>query len=213
MIFCEKEILLYICDNLTNQSAETITNSKTVSTEEAEAKYERVLLASLQGYSLYLAKVPTEHIKKSEELNMQIISHHNFWKLSKHKTMAVQAAFFGVISAVGQKAPFLFETQKPLVVTTVFSNLDKSDPTVLPKIWECLLLITANIEVSIKTKIITLVNIILVTGKPVGFNCYLFLTICEIINGMFLSRSTLELCKSKWSGQMKYINLVVLNNG
>lgn len=147
MIFCEKEILSYIFDNLTNQSVETMTNTKTVSVEDAEARYERVLLASLQGYSLYLAKVPAEQIKKSEELNVQIVSHQNFWKLSKYKAVTVQAAFFGVISAIGQNAPFLFETQKNLAVTTVFSNLDKNDPTVLPKIWECLLLITANIEV------------------------------------------------------------------
>lgn len=148
MIFCEKEILMYILDNLISQSVETMTNCKTVSVEDAEAKYERVLLTSLQGYSLYLAKVPAEQIKKSEELNIQIVSHQNFWKLSKYKTMAVQAAFFGVISAIGQNAPFLFETQKNLAVTTIFTNLDKSDPIVLPKIWECLLLITANIEVS-----------------------------------------------------------------
>lgn len=149
IVFCEEEILSYICDNLTNQTAETLSNIKVVSPEDAEAKYERVLLSSLQGYALYLTKVSHEQIKKSEELNLKIFKHQNFWKLAKFKTTVVQAAFFGVLSAVGQNAPFLYEAEKSQVASTVFTNLDRNEPTLLPKIWETALLITSNIKVDL----------------------------------------------------------------
>lgn len=151
IIFCEEEILNYICDNLTVQTVETLSNTKIVSMEEAEAKYERVVLASLQGYSLYLSKISAEQVKKSEDLNLKIVRHQNFWKLAKHKAAVIQAAFFEVLSNIGQHAPFLYEAEKSLVVNTVFGNLDKGDALVLPKIWESVLSLTSNVAVSILT--------------------------------------------------------------
>lgn len=148
IVFCEEEILSYITDNLTNQTIETLSNTKIVSREDAEAKYERVLLTSLKGYTLYVTKVPSEQIRKSLELNAKLISNANFWKLAKYKVVTVKSAFFGVLSAVGQNAPFLFDSDKKTVINVVFANLDANEPTVLPLTWETALLIMSNIEVS-----------------------------------------------------------------
>lgn len=138
----------YITDNLTNQTMETLSNMKIVSQEDAEARYERTLLTSLKGYSLYLTKVPSDQIKKSLEINAKLISNPNFWKLAKYKAVAVKTAFFGVLSAIGQNAPFLYDVDKKVVVSVVFSNLDINDPTVLPLVWETALLVMSNVEVS-----------------------------------------------------------------
>lgn len=120
---------------------------KLVSQEDAEAKYERILLTSLKGYSLYLTKVPSEQIRKSLELNTKLISNANFWKLAKYKVVTVKAAFFGVLSAVGQNAPFLFDSDMKIVVNVVFSNLDVNEPILLPLVWETALLIMSNVKV------------------------------------------------------------------
>lgn len=147
IVFCEEEILSYITDNLINQTVESLSNTKIVSQEDAEAKYERILLTSLKGYSLYLTKVPSEQIRKSLELNLKLVSNASFWKLAKYKVVTVKSAFFGVLSALGQHAPFLFDSEKKAVVNVVFSNLDVHEPTVLPLTWETALLIMSNIEV------------------------------------------------------------------
>lgn len=147
-MFCQEEILLYIIDNLTNQTVETLSNTKVISQEDAEAKYERTLLASLKGYTLYLSKVPYDQIKKSLELNTKLISNSNFWKLAKYKVATIKAAFFGALSAMGQNAPFLYDIDKTVVVNLAFSNLDVNEPTVLPLAWETTLLIMSNVQVS-----------------------------------------------------------------
>lgn len=102
---------------------------------------------SLKGYTLYLTKVPSDQISRSRELNSKLVSNSNFWKLEKHKAASVKAAFFGVLSAVGQNAPFLYDNDKAAIVNVVFSNLDIHEPTVLPLVYETALLIMSNVEV------------------------------------------------------------------
>lgn len=95
-----------------------------------------------------MTKVPSEQIRKSLDLNMKLISNQIFWKLAKYKVATVKAAFFGVLSALGQNAPFLFDSDKKVVINMVFSNLDINEPTVLPLTWETALLIMSKVEVS-----------------------------------------------------------------
>lgn len=127
-------------------------NSKLVSAEDAEAKYERLLVSCLQGYYLYLTKVPVDQIKKVAELNNVIISNNKFWKLAKHKIPQIRSAWFEVIAALMQHAKFLLDAKAAVVTTTVFNNLDETDPSVLPHVWESALLIMSSIEVGIKNK-------------------------------------------------------------
>lgn len=51
---------------------------KNVSEEEAQAKYERVVISSLQGYCLYLEQVTSEHIRAQAVINSNIISNGKF---------------------------------------------------------------------------------------------------------------------------------------
>lgn len=149
VIFCQEEILNYIHDNLSIQSPEALNNSKMLSPEDCEAKFERVIISSLHGYSFYLEKIPIDIIEKENALNENIITNGKFWKLSKHKIALIRAAFFGVLVILIQKAPFLLKNQQNLLVSTVISNVDDSEPTVLPRVWEALLLVAINIDVSI----------------------------------------------------------------
>lgn len=54
---------------------------KNLTPEEAEAKFDRVLISCLQGYNLYLEQVPKEHLLKSIEANNNIVSNGNDKKL------------------------------------------------------------------------------------------------------------------------------------
>ncbi|GLV42170.1 Listerin E3 ubiquitin protein ligase 1 [Carabus blaptoides fortunei] len=146
IVFCQEDILSYICDNITVQTAQTLSNPKTTSPEEAEAKYERLLISSLQGYTLYLNKLSKEQLELAEEANARIISNPRFWKLSKTKVPLIRAAWFGCVTALCQHAPFVLKNEVHHVTSAVFSNLDETEPAVLSATWEAALFIISNIE-------------------------------------------------------------------
>lgn len=161
MVYCQEEILAYINDNLLVQTAQTLSNTKQVSAEDAEAKYERVLISCLQGYCLYLEKVPSDQIQNVATQNNEIISNGKFWKLAKHKVAPVRAAWFKALTVLCQKAAFLLEGKGAQVVGTVFNNLEENEPTVLPYVWEAALLTMANIKVIIFFRMLTIYSVFL----------------------------------------------------
>ncbi|XP_018571354.1 E3 ubiquitin-protein ligase listerin isoform X2 [Anoplophora glabripennis] len=146
VVYCQEEILSYINDNLLVQTAQTLSNTKNTSAEDAEAKYERVLISCLQGYCLYLEKVSSDQIQNVVTLNNDIVSNGKFWKLAKHKVSPVRAAWFKALTVLCQKAAFLLEGKGAQLVSTVFNNLEENEPTVLPYVWEAALLTMANIK-------------------------------------------------------------------
>ena len=139
---------MYIYTNLFLQNSQTLNSQKTLSVSDAEAKYERIVIASLHGYTLYLNKVKLEAISKSQDLNQKIISNAMFWKISKSKVASIRAAWFGVITALCQKASFLLVNDVAHVAVSVFSNLDESEPSVMPFVWEAALLSATTLTVS-----------------------------------------------------------------
>ncbi|KAK9879336.1 hypothetical protein WA026_004187 [Henosepilachna vigintioctopunctata] len=140
IVFCEQEILTYIHDNLLVQTPQTVCDQKHNLPEVSQAKYERVLISSLHGYSLYLNKMKKDKIEASIELNKKIISSNKFWKYAKHNLSLVRAAWFEVLTALFQKAPFLLENEESHITLATLSSIDESDPIVLPLVWQNVLL-------------------------------------------------------------------------
>ncbi|KAI4457621.1 zinc finger protein [Holotrichia oblita] len=147
IIYCQEEILNYIYDNLVVQTVQSLNNTLKGTTEDAEAKYERVVISSLHGYSLYINKVSSENIEKAEDINRKIVSSGKFWKFSKSKVVPIRTAFFGTLKTICQKAPFLLKSETEHIVSAIFQNLDETEPTVLPNIWEAVLLCVTTFEV------------------------------------------------------------------
>ncbi|XP_049297618.1 E3 ubiquitin-protein ligase listerin [Anopheles funestus] len=145
-VFCENEILEYYTRNLTVHTAITLSNPKSHTPEECENKYQRVLISSLRGYALYLSKIPTENLKKSTDKNATLLESPKFWTYHKHKTAAIRSAWFEVISALLQYAPFLVEQHQAQITTSVFQFLDETDPTVVTHVWSSIVLIQANLQ-------------------------------------------------------------------
>ncbi|XP_058829891.1 E3 ubiquitin-protein ligase listerin isoform X2 [Topomyia yanbarensis] len=144
-IFCENEILEYYTKNLTVHSAITLSNPKSHSPEECENKYQRVLIASLRGYALYISKLPEEQLRKSLAKNALLLDNTKFWSYHKHKTPAIRAAWFEVISAILQFVPFLVEQHQPQIATSVFQAMDETDPTVVMHVWSSIVLVQTKI--------------------------------------------------------------------
>uniref|UniRef100_A0A1Y1KK52 E3 ubiquitin-protein ligase listerin n=1 Tax=Photinus pyralis TaxID=7054 RepID=A0A1Y1KK52_PHOPY len=144
--YCQEEILSYIGENLTIHTSSTLSNPKITSPEDAEAKYQRVLISSLHGYTLYLQQLCTDEIEKQEELNMKIISDSKFWKFAKNKVLPIKSAWYCVISSICQKSPTFLKKEYAHIVGAVFSDLDESEPIVVQSLWEAILSVLSTIE-------------------------------------------------------------------
>ncbi|XP_039275962.1 E3 ubiquitin-protein ligase listerin [Nilaparvata lugens] len=146
IIFCKEEIMNYIHDNLMNQTPQTLSNPKTTTQDEMEAKYQRVMASCLTGYALFLKELPKEQILQIEEQNKKLVGAAKFWKFSKNPVPSIRAAWFSALVSLCQHAPFLLKDEKKHVTMAVFSNLDEADPTVLPVVWEASLHTIVMIE-------------------------------------------------------------------
>jgi hypothetical protein len=121
---------------------------RVVTPEEMEAKYQRIVVSSLQGYALYLQKLPAEHLQAAHEANKKLIASKKFWNLSKHTSALIRNAWFSALIALCQKAPDLLVDEGPHAAVAVFGNLDETDPTVLPTVWEALLHVLTTVQVT-----------------------------------------------------------------
>ncbi|XP_078036315.1 E3 ubiquitin-protein ligase listerin isoform X2 [Augochlora pura] len=146
IVHCQHEILLYICNNITVHTAQSLSLQKNLAAEEMEAKYQRVLVASLQGYSSYLRKVPKEEIEKSSDIHYKIIRNNKFWKLVKYDALPVRTAFFNVLTSLIDNANILLQEEKKRTVTTIMNNLDETEPSLVSAVWESMLVVINKIE-------------------------------------------------------------------
>ncbi|XP_036139185.1 uncharacterized protein LOC105831366 isoform X2 [Monomorium pharaonis] len=146
IVHCQCEILLYISNNVIVHTAQTLSMQKSLSNEEMEAKYERVLTANLQGYSYYFKKVPLVEIDKTLEIHNKILSSSRFWKLAKHDALPIRTAFFNVLAAIMDNAGKLLQNEKKRAMITIMNSIDESEPAILSAVWESMLIATTKIE-------------------------------------------------------------------
>ncbi|XP_055690814.1 LOW QUALITY PROTEIN: E3 ubiquitin-protein ligase listerin [Lutzomyia longipalpis] len=143
--FCQGEILDYVTKILTVHTATTLSNSKSHTPDECEAKYQRTVACCLQGYAMYLQTVSEENLSEVANKNTMLIENQKFWSFHKHKSPNIRSAWYEAVAAVVQKINGLLEKQTPQLVNAVFQNIDESDPIVLPHLWTAVLLVQVNI--------------------------------------------------------------------
>lgn len=144
--FCQHEILDYIIKNVTVFTATTLSNPKVFSAEECEAKYQRVVACSLQGYALYLTQISSEQLKEASQKNSMLVDNPKFWSFYKHKVAAIRAAWFEALSALLQHGIFLLEKHQSQATSCSIQFIDESEPAALPFVWESILLVTQKID-------------------------------------------------------------------
>ncbi|XP_063699534.1 E3 ubiquitin-protein ligase listerin [Culicoides brevitarsis] len=145
LIFCEAELLDYFVKNLTIHSQTTLLNPKNHTTEELEAKYQRVVVGSLRAFAFFLKKVPLEE-QKCAEKTTSLLENAKFWSFHKSKDSGIRSAWFEVISSCLRHSPKYLETKHEAVTSIAFQNLDDSDSLVVPYVWATVVLVQATIE-------------------------------------------------------------------
>ncbi|XP_028277901.1 E3 ubiquitin-protein ligase listerin isoform X2 [Parambassis ranga] len=144
--FCKDEILTVLQDTLLKETADTLSDPQSVTEEEREAKYVRMLTSSLLGVKKLLSLLLQDDRVALEEKLTQLVNSGKFWKYSKHKTPQVRGAFFEMLCALCEFTPGLVQSEAARLCPAVLLSIDDTDPVVLPPVWEAVLHVVATIS-------------------------------------------------------------------
>lgn len=83
-LHCQNEILEYVTRNLTFHSASTLSTGKSLTPEEAEQKYQRVVMCSLKELSFFVEQVADvgDQTQIQEDVK-KLLDHQKFWSFAK----------------------------------------------------------------------------------------------------------------------------------
>ncbi|XP_041864209.1 E3 ubiquitin-protein ligase listerin [Melanotaenia boesemani] len=137
--FCKDEIINVLQDILLKETADTLSDPQSVTEEEREAKYVRMLTSSLLGVKRLLSLLLQNDRVDLEQKLANLLSSGKFWKYSKHKTPQVRGAFFEMVCALCEFTPGLVQAEAARLCPVVLLAIDDTDPVVLPPVWEAVL--------------------------------------------------------------------------
>uniref|UniRef100_A0A7N6B3K9 E3 ubiquitin-protein ligase listerin n=1 Tax=Anabas testudineus TaxID=64144 RepID=A0A7N6B3K9_ANATE len=137
--FCKDEILTVLQDILLKETADTLSDPQSVTQEEREAKYVRMLTSSLLGVKRLLSLLLQDDRVALEQRLADLVNSGKFWKYSKHKTPQVRGAFFEMMCALCEFTPGLAQAEAARLCPAVLLSIDDTDPVVLPPVWEAVL--------------------------------------------------------------------------
>lgn len=143
--FCKDEILSVLQDILLKETADTLSDPQSVTEEEREGKYVRMLTSSLLGVKRLLSLLLQSDRTALEERLAQLLNSGKFWKYSKHKTPQVRGAFFEMVCALCEFTPGLVQAEAARLCPAVLLSIDDTDPVVLPPVWEAVLHVVSTI--------------------------------------------------------------------
>ncbi|XP_051902759.1 E3 ubiquitin-protein ligase listerin isoform X2 [Hippocampus zosterae] len=144
--FCKDEILNVLQDILLKDTADTLSDAQTVTEDEREAKYLRMLTSSLLGVKRLLSLLPQNDMATMEHRLAHLVNPAKFWKYSRHKAPQVRGAFFEMLCAVCELTPSLAQSEAPRLCPAVLLSIDDTDPLVLPAVWESVLHVASSIS-------------------------------------------------------------------
>nr|XP_061801771.1 E3 ubiquitin-protein ligase listerin-like [Nerophis lumbriciformis] len=143
--FCKDEIFNVLQDILLKDTADTLSDPQTLTEEEREAKYTRMLTSSLLGVKRLLSLLPQNDMAAMQQRLAHLVSPAKFWKYSRHKTPQVRGAFFEMLCAVCEFTPSLAQNEAARLCPAVLLSIDDTDPLVLPAVWEAVLHVVSSI--------------------------------------------------------------------
>ncbi|XP_061904673.1 E3 ubiquitin-protein ligase listerin [Entelurus aequoreus] len=143
--FCKDEILNVLQDVLLKDTADTLSDPQSLTEDEREAKYMRMLTSSLLGVKRLLSLLPQNDMAAMEQGLAVLVSPAKFWKYSRHKAPQVRGAFFEMLCTLCELTPELAQAEAARLCPAVLLSIDDTDPLVLPAVWEAVLHVTSSI--------------------------------------------------------------------
>uniref|UniRef100_A0A8D3CP49 E3 ubiquitin-protein ligase listerin n=1 Tax=Scophthalmus maximus TaxID=52904 RepID=A0A8D3CP49_SCOMX len=143
--FCKDEILNVLQDILLKETADTLSDPQSVTEEEREAKYLRMLTSSLLGVKRLLSLLVQSDREALEPRLALLVNSGKFWKYSKHKTPQIRGAFFEMVCSLCEFTPALVQAEAARLCPAVLLSIDDTDPVVLPPVWEAVLHVVSKV--------------------------------------------------------------------
>uniref|UniRef100_A0A1B0GD60 E3 ubiquitin-protein ligase listerin n=1 Tax=Glossina morsitans morsitans TaxID=37546 RepID=A0A1B0GD60_GLOMM len=144
-LHCRYEIIDYAIRNLTFHTPATLSPGKNLTSEEAEQKFQRIVICSLKELSFFVEHTAgSDEQKQIQESLQKLLSHQKFWSFAKNKLNTIKAAWFELMYNMVMYHADAVSPQKNQLIMLSFQNIGESDPLVAPHIWGCILLLQTN---------------------------------------------------------------------
>ncbi|KAI9096248.1 hypothetical protein DFS34DRAFT_624543 [Phlyctochytrium arcticum] len=121
LAFCQSEILSYVNENVINQTAETMSDSRYTTPEDMLAKYGRVVAGSIYILAELIEHLATTEKTKSTSQYDAILDSAKFWLLSRAELPQIRRAMYFLINTASRHAHDILQSgQRQSMVSHAF---------------------------------------------------------------------------------------------
>ncbi|KAK4498188.1 hypothetical protein PRZ48_010845 [Zasmidium cellare] len=105
-----QSILEYCRDALVNETVSTLSDERTVSTDDAQATYARVMSTSIAVVTSLLETLPSDEVEKQSHLYEEILGDAKVWEFAAHDDPSVRRAVHRLVQVCLKRQPSLVES-------------------------------------------------------------------------------------------------------
>ncbi|XP_072018345.1 LOW QUALITY PROTEIN: E3 ubiquitin-protein ligase listerin-like [Amphiura filiformis] len=143
--FCSVQVIQYLQGNLFKETPTTLSDANTTTPEEQEEKYLRVISSSMLALGELVSMVTEKYLTKVSEQLADILGDGKLWKMGKHQSPMVRAAFFSLLGSICKYMPSVAETHFSRISPALLGNLDESESAVVSALWEAVLILVSQL--------------------------------------------------------------------
>ncbi|KAL9095409.1 MAG: hypothetical protein Q9165_002280 [Trypethelium subeluteriae] len=100
-----ESIVRYCQDAILHETSQTLSDERSVSPDDAEAKYVRVASSSVMLMSSLLADLEAPEIAKQQGIYDELLDSKDFWKFSYHKDPSIRRSVYRLLRVCLEKVP------------------------------------------------------------------------------------------------------------
>ena len=106
-----ESILLYCSNAILSETTQTLSDERTVSPDDAEAKYSRAVGGAMLTTASTLEMLPEADVRKQEAIYKELLGSDVLWNLTSSKDPYIRKAIYRLILRAEDKLEQLFDTQ------------------------------------------------------------------------------------------------------
>lgn len=125
----QKDILTYCKDVIQNETVQTISDERSVSKDDAEATYARVIATCLAVISNLVQELPLEEQDKQHEIYAELLGDDQLWAFTSHDDVSVRRAALRLLRNGLDKKRDLVQDNLKVIGTALIAKALPSDQT------------------------------------------------------------------------------------
>ncbi|KAI9847626.1 MAG: hypothetical protein M1837_002200 [Sclerophora amabilis] len=118
----QSSILEFAKDAVLKETAQTLSDERTVSPDDAEAKHARVVATGISVVGNLLSELPEESLEKASELYDELLMGNGIWNYSYHKDAFVRRCVYRLLRTCLVKQKSLISSNLTTISTTIISK-------------------------------------------------------------------------------------------